>query len=146
VAVTVSLENSEANHLGMPLPMGTVRVMKRDKDGSLEFVGEDHIDHTPRDEMITLHVGNAFDLTGERTVTNSESLGANANEESVSITLKNHKDEAVTIDALENLGTGWEITQSSMSYEKKDAYRIVFHVPVPARGQQTVTYTVRHRW
>lgn len=146
VAVTISLQNSEANHLGMPIPMGTVRVMKRDKDGSLEFVGEDHIDHTPRDEKIALHVGNAFDLTGERTVTNQRSLGSNANEESVEITLKNHKDEPVTIDALENVGTNWEVTVSSMIYEKKDAYHIVFHVPVAARGEQKVTYTVQHRW
>lgn len=146
VAVTVSLQNSEANHLGMPLPMGTIRVMKRDKDGSLEFVGEDHIEHTPRDEKITLHVGNAFDLTGERNVTNEQSLGTNSSEETVEIKLRNHKDEAVTIDALENVGSNWEITTSSMSYEKKNAYQIVFHVPVKARGEQVVTYTVRHRW
>jgi hypothetical protein len=146
VAVTVSLQNSEANHLGMPLPMGTVRVMKRDKDGSLEFVGEDHIEHTPRDEKITLHVGNAFDLTGERTVTNESSLGSNSNEETVEIKLRNHKDEAVTIDAVENLGYNWEITTSSMPYEKKNAYSVVFHVPVKARGEQALTYTVRHRW
>ncbi|MDP4198184.1 MAG: DUF4139 domain-containing protein [Bacteroidota bacterium] len=146
VAVTIALQNSEANHLGMPIPMGTVRVMKRDKDGSLEFVGEDHIEHTPRDEKITLHVGNAFDLTGERTVTNQQSLGPNANEETVEITLKNHKDEPVTIDAIENLGTNWEIAQSSMSYEKRDAYHIVFHVPVNSHGEEKITYTVRHRW
>ncbi len=146
VAVTIAFQNAEANHLGIPLPMGTIRVMKRDKDGSLEFIGEDHIDHTPRDEKLTLHVGNAFDLTGSREVTNSESLGQNENEESVAITLKNHKDENVTIDAIENLGSNWEVTQSSMPYEKKNAYTIVFHVPVKARGEQKVTYTVRHRW
>jgi hypothetical protein len=146
VAVTVMFQNAEANHLGMPLPMGTVRVMKRDKDGSLEFVGEDHIDHTPRDEKLTLHVGNAFDLKGERNVTNQESLGRNMNEETVEIKLRNHKDEAVSIDVVENVGYNWEIKNSSMSYEKKDASRIVFHVPVKARGEQTVTYTVRHRW
>jgi hypothetical protein len=146
VAVTISLQNSEANHLGMPIPMGTVRVMKRDKDGSLEFVGEDHIDHTPRDEKITLHVGNAFDLTGERTVTKQESIGANANEETDEIVLRNHKDEPVTIDAIENVGSNWEITVSSLIYEKKDAYHVVFHVPIAARSEQKVTYTIRHRW
>jgi hypothetical protein len=126
--------------------MGTVRVMKRDKDGSLEFVGEDHIEHTPRDEKLTLHVGNAFDLTGERNVTNEQSLGTNSNEQTVEIRLRNHKDEAVTIDAVENLGTNWEITSSSMPFEKKNAFAVVFHVPVKARGEQTVTYTVRRRW
>jgi hypothetical protein len=146
VAVTMTMQNSEANHLGMPLPMGTVRVMKRDKDGSLEFVGEDHIEHTPRDEKVTLHVGNAFDLTGDRTVTNQESLGSNANEETVQILLKNHKDEPVTIDAQENLGSNWQVEQSSMAFDKKDAYTVVFHVLVPARAEQKVTYTVRHHW
>ena len=146
VAVTIAFQNVEANHLGIPLPMGTIRVMKRDKDGLLEFIGEDHIDHTPRDEKLTLHVGNAFDLTGEREVTNSESLGSNSNEESVAITLKNHKDEDVTIDAVENLGSNWEVTLSSMPYEKKNGYTVVFHVPVKARGEAKVTYTVRHHW
>jgi hypothetical protein len=146
VAVTVQFQNAESNHLGMPLPMGTVRVMKKDKDGSLEFVGEDHIEHTPRDEKITLHVGNAFDLTGERNVTNEQSLGTNSSEASVEIKLRNHKDEAVTIDAVENLGINWEITTSSMPFEKKNANTVVFHVPVKARGEQVVTYTVRHRW
>ncbi|HWF43405.1 MAG TPA: DUF4139 domain-containing protein, partial [Candidatus Kapabacteria bacterium] len=146
VAVTIGFTNSEANHLGIPLPMGIVRVMKRDKDGSLEFVGEDRIDHTPRDEKITLHVGNAFDLTGDRKITSEQSLGSNANEQTIEITLKNHKDQDVTIDAVEDLGTNWEITKSSMDYEKKDASTIVFHVPVKSRGEQKVTYTVQHRW
>ncbi len=146
VAVTIGFENSEANHLGIPLPMGVVRVMKRDKDGALEFVGEDRIEHTPRDEKITLHVGNAFDLVGDREVVSSRSLGDRASEETVRITLKNHKDEDVTIDAIEDLGSGWEITQHSMGYDTKNASQIVFHVPVKARSEQTVTYTVQHRW
>jgi len=99
-----------------------------------------------RDEKITLHVGNAFDLVGAREVTSSRSLGERESEETVEITLKNHKDEDVTIDAVENLGTNWEITQHSMDYEKTNASTIVFHVPVKARGEQKVTYTVQHRW
>ena len=146
VAVTLSFENSEANHLGIPMPTGTIRVMKRDKDGSLEFVGEDHIEHTPRDEKLTLHVGNAFDLTGSRQVTSERSFGQSSNEQTIEITLKNHKDQDVTIDAVENLGTGWEIMKSSMSYDKKNANTVVFHVPVKARGEQTITYTVQHHW
>jgi hypothetical protein len=146
VAVTIGFTNSEANHLGIPLPMGIVRVMKRDKDGSLEFVGEDRIDHTPRDEKLTLHVGNAFDLTGNRVITSEQSLSPNGNEQAIEITLKNHKDQDVTIDVVEDLGTNWEITKSSIDYEKKDASTIIFHVPVKARGEQKVTYTVQHRW
>jgi hypothetical protein len=146
VAVTIEFVNSEDNHLGIPIPMGTVRVMKRDKDGSMEFVGEDHADHTPRDEKITLHVGDAFDLVGERVVTDSRNLGDHANQETIEITLKNHKDENVTIDALEGVGGNWEITKSSMDYEKKNASEIVFHVPVKARGEQKVIYTIMHHW
>jgi hypothetical protein len=146
VAVTIEFVNSEDNHLGIPIPMGTVRVMKRDKDGSMEFVGEDHVDHTPRDEKITLHVGDAFDLVGERVVTDSRNLGDHANQETIQITLKNHKDENVTIDALEEVGGNWEITKSSMDYEKKNANEIIFHVPVKARGEQKVTYTIMHHW
>ncbi|HZK76180.1 MAG TPA: DUF4139 domain-containing protein [Candidatus Kapabacteria bacterium] len=146
VAVTVSFENSQANHLGIPMPMGVIRVMKRDNDGSLEFVGEDRIDHTPKDEKITLHVGDAFDLVGDRQVTSSRTLGPQSSEETVEITLKNHKDEAVTIDAVENLGENWEITEHSMDYEKRNASTIVFHVPVKANGETKVTYTVQHHW
>jgi hypothetical protein len=146
VAVTIDFDNAEKNHLGIPMPMGTIRVMKRDKDGSLEFVGEDKIDHTPRDEKITLHVGNAFDLVGNREVTSSQTLGDRESEETVEITLKNHKDEDVTIDAVENLGTNWEITQHSMDFEKRNASTVVFHVLVKANGEQKVTYTVQHRW
>jgi hypothetical protein len=146
VAVTISFQNSEANHLGIPLPMGIIRVMKRDNDGTLEFIGEDRIEHTPRDEKLTLHVGNAFDLVGERQVTSSRTIGEHESEETVEITLKNHKDQDVTIDAVENLGTDWEITEHSMDYEKRNANAIVFHVPVKANGEQKVTYTVQHRW
>ncbi|MFI5202036.1 MAG: DUF4139 domain-containing protein [Candidatus Kapaibacterium sp.] len=146
VAVTVSFQNSQANHLGIPMPMGVIRVMKRDKDGSLEFVGEDRIDHTPKDEKITLHVGDAFDLVGDRQITSSRTLGQQSSEETVEITLKNHKDEDVTIDAQENLGENWEITEHSMDYEKQNASTIVFHVPVKANGETKVTYTVQHHW
>ncbi|HET6400320.1 MAG TPA: DUF4139 domain-containing protein [Candidatus Kapabacteria bacterium] len=146
VAVTVSFENSKANNLGIPLPMGVIRVMKRDNDGSLEFVGEDRIDHTPKDEKITLHVGDAFDLVGDRQITSSRTIGNQESEETVEITLKNHKDEDVTIDAVENLGENWEITEHSMDFEKQNASTIVFHVPVKANGETKVTYTVQHRW
>ena len=146
VAVTVSFENSKANHLGIPLPMGIIRVMKRDKDSSLEFVGEDNIDHTPKDEKITLHVGDAFDLVGNRQVTSSRTIGPQESEQTVQITLRNHKDQDVTIDAVENLGENWEITQHSMDYEKRNANTIVFHVPVKANGETKVTYTVQSHW
>ncbi len=146
VDVTIDFVNSESNHLGMPIPMGTIRVMKRDKDGSLEFVGEDHVEHTPRDEKISLTVGQAFDLIGTRTVTDSRNLGNSAQTETIEVLLKNHKDEDVTIDVLENVGTSWDITKNSMDFEKKNASEIVFHVPVKARGEQKLSYTIIHHW
>jgi len=143
--VSIKFENTEKNNMGMPLPEGTVRVMKKDKDGSFEFVGEDHIQHTPRDEKITLRVGDAFDLLGERKVTDSQS-GDHSSRETVEITLKNRKDEDVVIDAVENMGYNWEITKKSMDYEKKSANEAVFHVPVKARSEQKVEYTVIRTW
>jgi hypothetical protein len=144
--VSIKFENTEKNNMGMPLPEGTVRVMKKDRDGSFEFVGEDHIQHTPRDEEITLKVGDAFDLIGERVVTDSKSLGDHSSKETIQITLKNRKDEDVVIDALENMGYNWEITNKSMDYEKKSANEVVFHVPVKARSEQKVEYTVLRTW
>ncbi|MFI5264528.1 MAG: DUF4139 domain-containing protein [Candidatus Kapaibacterium sp.] len=143
--VSIKFENTENNNMGMPLPEGTVRVMKKDKDGSFEFVGEDHIQHTPRDEKITLKVGDAFDLLGERKVTDLQS-GDHSSRETVEITLKNRKDEDVVIDAVETMGYNWEITKKSMDYEKKNANEVVFHVPVKARSEQKVEYTVIRTW
>ncbi len=144
--VTIDFKNSKENNMGMPLPEGVIRVMKKDKDGSFEFVGEDRIQHTPRDEKITLKVGDAFDLIGERVVTDSKSLGDHSSRETIQITLKNRKDEDVVIDADENVGYNWEITNKSMDYEKKNANEIVFHVPVKARSEQKVEYTVLRTW
>ncbi|HYM20515.1 MAG TPA: DUF4139 domain-containing protein [Candidatus Kapabacteria bacterium] len=144
--VSIKFKNTKENNMGMPLPEGTVRIMKRDKDGSLELAGEDHIQHTPRDEEITLKAGNAFDLLGERTVTDSKRLGDRSSQESIQITLKNRKDEDVTIDVYENLGSGWEITKSSNDYEKKSASEVVFHIPVKARTEEKMAYTVIRSW
>ncbi len=145
--VTIKFENAKENNMGMPLPEGIVRVMKKDKDGSYQFVGEDRIKHTPRDEKITLKVGDAFDLIGERVVIDSKSNGDRTSRETIQITLKNRKDEDVTIDALETMGyNNWEIIKQSMDFEKKNANEIVFHVPVKARSEQKVEYTVIRTW
>lgn len=142
VEVTVEFENKQTNNMGMPLPEGIVRVMKKDKDGSMEFVGEDRIKHTPRDETITLKVGDAFDMLGERVVTDQRNLGPHSSQQTVEITLKNRKDTDETIEIIEQLGTNWDITRNSHDYKKKDAQSIVFPVKVKARSEQKVTYTV----
>ncbi len=146
IEVSIKFKNTKENNMGMPLPEGVIRVMKRDKDGSLEFVGEDRIAHTPRDEEITLKVGDAFDILGERTVTDSKNLGSHSSMESIEVNLKNRKDEDVTIDVTEDVGYSWEITKSSIPFDKKNASTVIFHVPVKARSEKKLTYTVIHTW
>ena len=146
VDVLLEFKNDQASRLGMPLPKGTVRVYQADKDAQLQFVGEDAIDHTPKDETIKIKLGQAFDLVGERVQTSYRTLGDRTAESSYRITLRNHKDEAVTITALERLGGDWEITQRSQSFRKLDAQQVAFDVTVAPHKEATVTYTVRTRY
>jgi len=147
VNVYVEFTNNKASKLGMPLPKGKVRVYKRDDaDGDLEFVGEDQIDHTPRDEKLKLYVGDAFDLVGSKKVTDRQK-GPRWRREAVEIELRNHKDSDVSILVRERLGGGqWEVLAKSQPFEKIDASTIHFEVPVKANGKAKVTYTVNYRW
>jgi len=148
VNVFVEFKNDEASKLGMPLPKGKVRVYKRDADtGDVEFIGEDEVDHTPKDEELKLYVGDAFDLVGERILTDQKQQ-QRWREESYRLVLRNHKDEDVTILSREHLthhGT-WEIKAKSQDYKKADAHTIEFEVPVKAGGKAEVTYTVHYSW
>lgn len=147
VQVVLRLVNSEENNMGMPLPEGRVRVSKADVDGSLEFVGEDAIDHTPKDEEITLYVGDAFDITGERINTKMTSIGSSSRQDSYRIELKNHKDEAIQVHVVESMASGmYNILSSSHEYEVIDAQTIEFVVDVPANGQTDITYDVLYTW
>jgi len=150
VDVYVELENSEQNRMGMPLPKGKLRVYQRDDaDGTLEFVGEDLIDHTPRDETVRVKLGQSFDVVGERTQTDFDvNTGRKELFESFRIQVRNHKDEPVDVIVREVLyrWSGWEIVESSDTYEKVDSRTLHFPVTVPARGEKTVTYRVRYTW
>jgi len=143
----MKVKNSEANHLGMPLPAGTVRLYKEDAAGSLQFIGEDVIDHTPKDEELKLKVGEAFDIVAERKQTSFQQLAGNIYESEWEITLRNHKTEDVTVAVVEPLMgfSNWEVLTSSLSYEKVDASTIRFSVPVPKDGEVKLTYKVRLR-
>jgi len=149
VWVMREFKNSEDNGLGMPLPKGTVRFYSRDADGQLEFTGENRIDHTPKDELVRLYTGNAFDLVGERV---RKDFRVNDDEdwldESFEITLRNHKTEAVEIRVVEHLyrWTNWDIKTSSAEFSKTDAQTIEYRVTVPPDGEQVVTYTVHYSW
>jgi len=146
VSVSVEFANSEANGLGMPLPKGIVRVYKQARDGAEEFIGEDRVDHTAKDEKVRLTLGNAFDVVGERTQTDYQRIDDRSFKQSVKIELRNHKTEAVTVSIIEHLPGSWSVTEKSHDYKKVDAQTIEFPVSVPADGAVTVTYTAKIKY
>jgi len=147
VKVKIEITNSKQNNLGMPLPKGKVKVYKKDDDGSLQFVGEDQIDHTPKDETIKLYLGDAFDVVGERKKTNFRE-GDHWAEESFEISLRNHKESDIEVNVIEHMWrySNWKVTNKSHEFTKKDAQTIEFKVPVVKNGETKVIYTVRYWW
>jgi hypothetical protein len=146
VGVYLELQNTEANHMGMPLPKGTVRVYKADKSGAKQFIGEDAIDHTPRDEKVRIKMGEAFDVVGDRKQMEWKSLGTCVSESSWEIELRNHKDSAVDVEVYEPVGGDWEVISESMPHVKKDAHTFTYTPKIAARATQKITYRVRIRW
>jgi len=150
VDVYVRLKNSKDNRMGMPLPKGKVRVYKADDaDGTLEFVGEDLIDHTPKDETVLVKIGQAFDVVGERTQTDFKiDERGHWMTDTYKISLRNHKDAPVKVIVKENLfrWINWEIVAKSDEFAKVDARTIHFEVEVPANGEKIITYTARYTW
>ncbi|HYV51414.1 MAG TPA: DUF4139 domain-containing protein, partial [Dongiaceae bacterium] len=146
IATRMEFQNSKQNGLGMALPAGKVRVYKEDTDKALEFVGEDQIDHTPRDEKLRLFLGDAFDVVAERKQTAQKQLSSRSREESYSVELRNHKDTAVQVQVVEHLYGDWTITEHSHEFVKTNANTVEFPVNVPANGSLTVVYTVRTKY
>jgi len=141
--------NSEANHLGIPLPQGRVRFYRRDNDGQLEFTGENVIGHTPRDETIRVYTGGDFDLVGERRRTDFRiDTARNWLDESFEIKLRNHKREAVEVRVVEHLyrGASWEIANKTNTYLKTDSRTIEFRIEMKANEERSLTYTVHYTW
>lgn len=145
IQVKFELANSEKNHLGIPMPKGKVRVYKKDQDGALQFIGEDEIDHTPRDEKVRLYIGDAFDLVGEHKQTNYNRVSDRVSRYTYEISLRNHKDSDVTITAVEHSYGDWTILNSSMEYAKKDSHTFEFAAKVPANGETKITYEIEVR-
>ncbi|MBC7328774.1 hypothetical protein H5T88_00270 [bacterium] len=143
IQVKIEIENTKDNNLGIPLPKGIVRVYKADQDGSLQFVGEDQIDHTPKDEKFRLYLGDAFDLKGERKRVDYIQIADGVFEYEMEISLRNHKEEDVEIIDVEKLTGDWQILKSSHPYEKKDFQTIEFKVKVPANGEVKINYRAR---
>jgi hypothetical protein len=144
VMVKIEFENKKENKLGIALPKGKIRVFKKDPaDNSLQFVGEDEIDHTPKDEKLSLYIGDAFDIVAEHTLVDSkEQLSKHV--ESHKIELRNRKNEEVTVFVDEKFARWvyWEVEKSTQEYEKKDAYTARFPVKVGANATVTLEYTV----
>jgi hypothetical protein len=144
IMVKIEFENKKENKLGIALPKGKVRVFKNDPaDNSLQFVGEDEIDHTPKDEKLSLYIGDAFDIVAEHTLVDSkEQFGKHR--ESHKIELRNRKNEEVTVLVDEKFARWvyWEVEKSTQNYEKKDAYTARFPVKVGANATVTLEYTV----
>lgn len=146
VKVLIKFKNAEANSLGMPLPAGTVRVYQADSKGRLQFIGEDRIDHTPKDETVSLHIGNAFDVVAERKQTDYQRLGAHTVEVEYEISLRNHKPDPITVFVNEPIGGDWTILNSNFHYEKTAAFAARFTVPVAANSEAVLKYRVRIHW
>jgi hypothetical protein len=141
--------NSQANHMGMPLPKGRVRFYRRNDDGQMEFTGENMIDHTPKDETVRIYTGNSFDLSGERRRTNyTVDNKQNAGTETFEIRVRNHKKEPVEVRVVEHLyrGKNWTVAANSDKYVKKDSQTIEFPVTVQPDGEKVITYTARYSW
>jgi hypothetical protein len=151
VDIYLRLKNSKVNGLGVPLPAGKIRVSKLDdSDGALEFVGEDLIDHTARDETVQVKLGSAFDVVGERKQLDFRiDTSAKWIEEDIEIKLRNQKpDETVTVLAKENLyrWSNWSIIRRSHDFTKDDSRTVVFPVRLAPKAEATVRYTVRYTW
>ena len=146
VGVFVEIENRERNNLGMPLPKGIVRVYKHDKESSLQFVGEDSIDHTAKDEKLRIKLGDAFDVVGSRKQTDWKKIAYDTYEASFEISLRNHKTEDVTVKVVEPIPGDWKILWSSHDSTKTEAFTAEFNINVPKDEEVKLTYRVRMRF
>jgi hypothetical protein len=146
VGVFVEIQNKKEHSLGIPLPKGTVRVYKADKEGSLQFVGEDSIDHTPKDEKLRIKLGDAFDVVGSRKQTDWKKIAYDTYEAAFEISLRNHKKEDVMVRVVEPIPGDWTMLSSSHEHKKSEASTAEFNIPVPRDKEVKLTYRVRMRY
>ena len=146
VMVFYTLKNEEKAGLGIPLPAGNVRVYQKDSKGGVLFVGEDRIGHTPKDETVTVHIGNAFDVIAERKQTDFKKIGSDVWEMEFEITLRNHKDSPITVEVNEPIGGDWEMLSSTYKFTKTAAWAAQFKVPVGKDDTSVLKYRIRAHW
>ncbi len=146
VRVFYKFRNSEAAGLGMPMPAGTVRVYQADSKGGIQFAGEDRIDHTPKDEDLTLQIGTAFDVVAERKQVDWQKVAEGVYEMAFEITLRNHKATPIAVEVNEPIAGDWRMLSSTHQHTKTDAWAARFNVDVAANGESVLRYRVRVKW
>jgi hypothetical protein len=146
IKVMLALENTEKNNMGMALPKGKIRVYKKDSEGQLQFIGEDLIEHTPKDEKIRIYMGDAFDLVGEKKQTEYDRISDRVVEITYQVSLRNHKDEPVTIAVIQRIWGDWKMLESSHEWRKEDAWTAAWYVEVQEDGEVSITYKIRIEW
>jgi hypothetical protein len=147
VMMYYTFKNDQKSGLGMPLPAGTVRVYQADSKGTMQYAGEDNIQHTPKDEDLRIHVGDAFDVVCERKEMDYKRINNNNTSEiEYQISLRNRKDDPITVDVREPVGGDWEVVNSNFPSSKLDATTIDFQIPVDKDGTATLDYRVRVKY
>ncbi len=145
VNVMLKFKNSKENHMGFPLPAGTMRLYKADANDSLQFIGEDAIKHTPKDEDVDLKIGEAFDVVAERVQMDYQNINR-GHESEWEVTIRNHKEEAIAVQVLETIPGDWKVISQSHKFTKVDAFTARFDVDVPKDGEVKVRYRVRIKY
>lgn len=140
VDVRIKFKNSEDNSLGMPIPKGIVRLYKKDSDGNLEFVGEDSVDHTPKNEEIGLKVGQAFDIRVEKKLVETRKVSDRANEHAFEVKLKNRKDEKIVVIVRQYVAYNWRMLEENFKHEKKDALNVEWKIEVEPNTETLLKY------
>ncbi len=143
VTVSIYFKNSKENRLGMPLPAGVMRLYKQDASASLQFVGEDTIGHTPKDEEVKLKIGEAFDLVAERKQIDFKQVSTRAYETEWEVTLRNRKQEDVVIGVVEPVYGSWQVLSTSHPHKKIDAFKLRFDIAVPKDKEVKIKYRMR---
>ena len=149
VALIEEIKNSQQNHLGIPLPAGRVRLYRRDADGQMEFVGENTIPHTPTEDTLKIPTGSAFDVKGSRRQTDFHvNQQDRILDETFEIKITNQKQQPVKVTVQEHMyrGDNWQILNKSADFTKRDSHTLEFPLQVPAKGETTLTYSVRYSW
>jgi hypothetical protein len=143
VQVFYQFKNEQPTGLGMPMPAGVVRVYQSDSKGGVHFVGEDRIMHTPKNEVLNIKIGNAFDVVAERKQTDFQRIGGSTYEVEYEVTLRNQKASGITVEVNEPIGGTWTMLRSTYNWTKTDAWAAQFMVPVASEGQSVLRYRVR---